>query len=161
MLTRFAFPLGEGQTFTNPGRPIVAISPDGTQLVYVANQQLHLRSISDLHVRPIAGTQVTLGILNPVFSPDGQSIAFHSLKDQTLKRIATTGGVPVTICPATNPIGMSWTQDSILFSEPGKGILRVPAAGGTPEVVVSLSQGEAAASPQMLPDGASILFALA
>jgi serine/threonine-protein kinase len=160
-LMRFAFPLGEGQRFTNTGRRVVAISPDGTQLVHVANQQLHVRSISDLHARPIAGTQVTQGILNPVFSPDGQSVAFYSAADQTLKKIAITGGVPVTICPARPPFGMSWTDDSIVFGQAGRGILRVPAAGGTAEVVVKVSQGELAASPQMLPDGPSIVFVLA
>jgi serine/threonine-protein kinase len=160
-VTRFAFSLPEGQQFTNYGRRVVAISPDGTQLVYVANQQLHVRSISDLQARPIAGTQVTLGIVTPVFSPDGQSVAFYSAADQTLKRIALTGGVPVTICPATELLGIRWTEDSILFGQVGRGILRVPAAGGTPEVVVKVPPSELAASPQMLPDGRSLLFVLA
>ena len=55
-VTRFAFSLPEGQQFTNYGRRVVAISPDGTQLVYVANQQLHVRSISDLQAWPIASS---------------------------------------------------------------------------------------------------------
>jgi serine/threonine-protein kinase len=37
-VTRFSFPLGEGQQFTNTGRHVLAISPDGTQIVYVANR---------------------------------------------------------------------------------------------------------------------------
>src|SRR5206468_5036650 len=34
IVTRFSFPLGEGQQFTNTGRRLVAISPDGTRLAY-------------------------------------------------------------------------------------------------------------------------------
>lgn len=75
-ITRFSFALAEGQLFTNTGRRVVAMSPDGAQVVYVANQRLYLRSMSELEATPIPGTENTQGMLNPVFSPDGQSIAF-------------------------------------------------------------------------------------
>jgi hypothetical protein len=91
-IVRFPFTLAEGQAFTNSGRHLVAISPDGTQMVYVANRQLYLRSLSDLDARPIAGTDTGAGSTNPVFSPDGRSIAFYSVADQTLKRISVTDG---------------------------------------------------------------------
>ena len=55
-VTRFAFTLGEGQRFTTNNVQSVAISPDGARLVYVANDQLYLRSMSDLEARPIPGT---------------------------------------------------------------------------------------------------------
>lgn len=54
---RFAIPLPEGQQLTNPGRQLVAVSPDGTNLVYVANQRLYLRPIAGLEARVIAGTE--------------------------------------------------------------------------------------------------------
>src|SRR5262245_41019964 len=82
-ITRFAFPLDTGQQFTNPGRQLVAISPDGTQIVYVADLHLNLRSMADLQARPIPGAEDKRGgVLNPVFSPDGGSIAFFSTADQ-------------------------------------------------------------------------------
>jgi hypothetical protein len=34
-VTRFSVPLAEGQDFTNTGRQVIAISPDGARLVYV------------------------------------------------------------------------------------------------------------------------------
>src|SRR5262249_10557279 len=37
---RFSIPLPEGQRYTNAGRHLIAVSPDGTNLVYVANGQL-------------------------------------------------------------------------------------------------------------------------
>jgi L-alanine-DL-glutamate epimerase-like enolase superfamily enzyme len=39
-------------------------------------------------------------VLSAVFSPDGTSIAFWSSVDQTIKKIAVTGGAPITICTA-------------------------------------------------------------
>ena len=56
-LLGFAFALPEGQQFTSVNARRLAISPDGTQLVYVANSQLYLRSMSDLEARPIPGTR--------------------------------------------------------------------------------------------------------
>ena len=55
-VSRFTFALGEGQQFANGNRQRLAVSPDGTLLVYAANSQLYLRSMSDLEPRPIPGT---------------------------------------------------------------------------------------------------------
>jgi hypothetical protein len=61
LVTRFAIRLGEGQQFTNPGRQLLAISRDGSHVVYVANLRLYLRSMSDLEARPIPGTEAPEG----------------------------------------------------------------------------------------------------
>jgi serine/threonine-protein kinase len=159
-VARFAFTLPEGQAFTNAARQLVAISPDGTQIVYVANQRLYLRSIGDLEARPIVGTEIPQGVLNPVFSPDGQSVVFQSAADQSLKKIAITGGAAVTVSPAGALFGMSWGTDGILFGQGIEGILRVPGNGGKPELLVTVSDGELAHGPQMLPGGESVLFTL-
>src|SRR5438093_1927085 len=98
-VARFTLTLPEGQQFTNLGRQLIAISPDGTQIVYVANRRLYLRPISALEARPISGAEAEGGVLNPAFSPDGQFIVFWSADDQTVKKIAVTGGAAVTICP--------------------------------------------------------------
>jgi serine/threonine-protein kinase len=159
---RFPFTLPEGQTFTNPGRRMLAISPDGTQMVYVANRRLYLRSMAELDSRPMAGTEnLTSGVTSPTFSPDGRWIAFWASADQTLKRIAVPGGVAVPICPADNPFGVQWVKDEIIFSQADKGILRVSASGGKPEPVVSVKEGEVVDEPQVLPDGQTILFSIA
>ena len=160
-VTRSVFPLPEGQMFTNTGRNTVAISPDGSRMVYVANSRLYLRSLSEVDARPITGTERFQNVINPVFSPDGQSVAFFTAGDNTIKRIAVTGGAAVTIAPATNPFGMSWGPDGIVFGQAGAGILRVSPAGGTPEVLVKVNEDETAGSPQVLPDGEHVLFTLA
>jgi serine/threonine-protein kinase len=157
----FPFNLPDGQRFTNTGRSVIAISPDGTQMVYVANSRLYLRKMSELEARPIPGTEVWRGVTNPVFSPDGGSIVFWSGVDSSFKKIAVTGGAAVTICPADNPYGMNWDASGIVFGQGAKGIMRVSANGGKPELLLSPESGALMDTPQLLPDGQSILFTLA
>jgi len=161
IVTRFAFSLPEGQNFSNAGRQVIAISPDGTRLVYTANQRLYLRALSELVAQPIAGVDGSYAVLNPVFSPDSNSIAFWSGGDGSLKKVAITGGSPITIVAVPAPYGMSWGPEGILLGQSGKGVVRVSPTGGTPEVVVSIKPDEFAHGPQMLPGGDAVLFTLA
>jgi serine/threonine-protein kinase len=166
IVSRFVITLPAGQDFTNAGRQVLALSPDGTQLVYSANLRLYLRRIGDLDARPIPGIDGSSGVINPVFSPDGRSIVFWSVGDQTLKRIAVAGGAPVTIANVTNPVGMSWGPEGILLGQlpngaaPGR-ILRISPNGGAPDVVVRTKTDEIAHGPQLLPGGKAVLFTLA
>jgi serine/threonine-protein kinase len=161
-VVKYSFALGDHQQFTNPGRHLVAISPDGTRMTYVANFRLYLRSVSELEARPIPGTEDLRGITSPIFSPDSQSIAFFAgTTTGAIKKIAVSGGTAVTICTAANPYGMSWDRDTILFGQENAGIMRVSASGGTPEVVAGAKGTEQAYGPQMLPDGETLLFTLA
>jgi eukaryotic-like serine/threonine-protein kinase len=161
VVSRFTVPLPEGQAFTNDGRHVVAISPDGTQMVYVANGRLHRRTMANLESTPILGAEARQGVLNPVFSPDGQSIAFWVADDRAIKRMAVNGGAAVTVCSAQRPTGITWDARGILFGQGGEGIMRVAAAGGEPETLVRVNEGEIAHGPQMLPDGRHVLFTVA
>jgi serine/threonine protein kinase/Tol biopolymer transport system component len=158
-VTRFSIPLPEDQPFTNAGRQLVALSPDGSNLVYVANQRLYLRSMSTLETHAIPGTDFGSGVTNPIFSLDGQTLAFY-VGDNTLKRLAISGGAAVTICPAQALFGMSWDESGIVFGQAGRGILRVSPNGGTPEVIAAVGNDQMASNPQMLPGGKSVLFSL-
>ncbi len=133
-VTRFAFTLAQGQQLTVT-RHSVAVSPDGTRMVYAADGGLFVRSMSDLEARVISGTDPAL---SPVFSPDGQSLVFWS--DSALKRIAIGGGTAVTICQlGIAPAGITWSNDSILFSQQGV-IMRVSPNGGKPAVLLEPEQ---------------------
>ncbi len=162
IVTRFSLTLPEGQDFTNTGRQVVAISPDGTQIAYVANQRLYLRAMSDPAARSIAGDDKD-AIINPVFSPDGQSIAFFSAGDRTLKRIARTGGTGVRIGSIGSfaaPFGMSWGEDGILFGQAGS-VMHLSPNGGAPDVLFETKTDELVHGPQMLPGGKAVLFTVA
>ena len=156
-VARFGIPVPEGRPLTL-SRRAVAISPDGTRIVFVADGRLYLRSLSDTEARPIPGAEP--GIL-PAFSPDGSSIVFWA--DPTLRKVSVEGGVPVTVCETTPaPLGMEWTEEGIVFMQAGTGMLRVTPNGGMPELLVGLKPSEGLAQgPQLLPGGDTLLFTLA
>src|SRR5262249_11663055 len=125
------------------------------------NGQLHIRSMSEFDSKVIPGTEGS-GPRSPVFSPDGRSIAFFNETERTIKRISTSGGPSVTICSVDGaPYSMTWGPEDIVFAAPGKGIMRVAAKGGSPELLVKLNAGEDASAPQILSDGDTVLFTLA
>jgi serine/threonine-protein kinase len=131
-------------------------------MVYnVASGRLYLRSMSALEAKAISGIETGTFSPNPVFSPDGRSIAFYSSEDGTLKKIAVSGGAAVTLCPADQPFGMSWETDGIVFGQGNKGVMRISANGGKPDVLVNVKPDELAHGPHMLPDGQTVLFTLA
>ena len=163
-LARFAIPLADDQRFDRGTRPLVAISPDGTRVVYAANDALWLRSVDELQAVAIAGTENARG---PFFSHDSQSIGFWA--DGQLRRLPVSGGAPVTITDAAPPElqivsleidGASWGADNMIVYGHGAGIVRVSAAGGTGEVVLAIEEPEAVHGPQMLPGGEWVLYTL-
>jgi Tol biopolymer transport system component len=141
--------------------PAVALSPDGTQIAFVANQNrvpmLWVRSLDDIESRALSGTD---GASYPFWSPDGHSIGFFA--DNKLKRIDLAGGMPLTVTDAPNARGGAWNADGVMLFAPGVAapIMRVPARGGSAEQVTQLNAGSGRAHrlPQFLPDGKRFLF---
>jgi Tol biopolymer transport system component len=159
-ITKFVVSLPEGQQFSNTGRQVLALSPDGANLAYVANRRLFIRPMSGLEAREISGTDSPLGPINPVFSPDGQWIAYRNLEGNVLKRIPVSGGAAVVICPTDQIFGVSWHDDAIVFGQGAKGIMRVSPNGGMPEVIATVASDEIADSPQLLPQNHGLIFSV-
>ncbi len=153
-LIRFSQLLPEDQQFTRTGRPVVAVSPDGSRIVYVANNQLYLKAMDTLEASGIPGTDDDPAA--PFFSPNGQWIGFWSGVDRQLKKIAVSGGAPIMLSDAENPLGVpSWEADDTIVFGQSEGIKRVSANGGEAELLVA---GANISTPQMLPDGQTLLF---
>ena len=159
VVTRSDYDLPEGQQFRTTERSVLALSPDGRAFVYTTVEGLYLRAMGDLEARLIPGTEGALA-LTPFFSPNGQSVAYFDVATFERKRVATSGGAPVVISATGIPFGASWgSDDAILFAQT-EGILRVSANGGTPALVIPAEAGEQMDSPQLLPDGESVLFSV-
>jgi serine/threonine-protein kinase len=162
-LARFTIPVPMGERFSNTGRHLVALSPDGGHIVYVANQRLYVRPLDQLEALPLRGTEgpSALSARSPFFSPDGQWVGFW--QDGQLKKVSMTGGAAVSLCAARNPPwGATWAADNtILYGQGGDGIWRVSGTGGKPENVVKVEAEQVAHGPQLLPGGDAVLFTLA
>jgi serine/threonine-protein kinase len=160
-IRRFVVPLAADEQFSAGGRQLIALSPDGTALVYVANQRLYLRRLDRLEAEALDDTEGGNDdhARHPFFSPDGRWIGFW--QNGQLKKVAVSGGAPVTLCKADAPTGASWgSDDVIVYGQGENGIWQVPGAGGEPSQVIKLDAGQAAHGPQVLPGGRAVLFTL-
>jgi Tol biopolymer transport system component len=139
---------------------MLTVSPAGDRVAYVAGNNLYVRHLSEGDTKPLLDSQSQKMAVNPVFSPDGQSIAFWTTGEQLLKTIAVTGGTPVTVGRVDLPFSISWSDRGILIGQGTSGILRVQPSGGAAETIVKLRPLESAYGPQLLPDGEHVLFTL-
>ncbi len=154
---RFDYQLPEGQEFSKTEGTVLAISPDGKQIVYSTPQGLCLRSMDDLSAKLIPGTEENSA--QPFFSPDGQWIGYFSPNDEKLKKISVHGGVPVVLCSVTELLGAIWQKDdTIIFGQPPNEMMRISASGGPPESLARLKTGYIIVRPQILPDKKSVLY---
>ena len=161
-VVRFSLSFGIGfQPVDFTGSP-VALSPDGSRIVYVGSDSLGIRWLVSRgfeRVEPavLPGTQ---GAAQPFFSPDGRSIGFW--QDGRLRMESLSSGAVKTICEAPSLEGAAWgAGDVIVFAASGP-LYRVAAAGGKPEVLAApdTARGQAYRWPEFLPDGRGLLFTL-
>jgi len=145
--------------------PAADLSPDESRLAFVGRPEkagerhrIYVRRLDQLEAMPLAGTEE---VRHPVFSPDGQWIAFRA--GQHLKKISVNGGAVVTLCQTGQTRGLDWSHDggSIVFA-PGaldRGLSSVSSTGGIPHPLTRLEDGELTHRwPQMRPGGKAVLF---
>jgi serine/threonine protein kinase len=158
---RFSIVLPDSQRFTTRGLQLVTISPDGANIVYVANEQLYLRAVGEMEAKPIQGTKKSA--VAPFFSPDSSWIGLYARTDGKFEKVSVTGGAAVAICDAENfPWSASWgPDDQIFIAHPTGDIQQVSAAGGEPKSVITAKPGELLHGPQLLPGGDALLFTVA
>jgi eukaryotic-like serine/threonine-protein kinase len=141
------------------GSPL-AISPDGSILVYSGRRQLFMRRLDQTEVTPIANT---LGAEQPFFSPDGRHIAF--VADGSLRRVPVAGGPVVTICRVQQIQGGAWGEGDVIIYASGLGVggslFRVSASGGTPQLVFADTVRHTLFRwPAFLPGGRRVLVSM-
>jgi eukaryotic-like serine/threonine-protein kinase len=136
----------------------VALSPDGTVLVYSGSHQLFMRRFDQLDPVPLPNTQ---GAAQPFFSPDGQHIGF--LADGSVKRMPLAGGPVATLARVQQLWGATWGSEDVIVFASGGNLFRIAAAGGTAEPVKlsDTTRGRIYRWPEFLPDGKRLLVTLA
>jgi len=159
--TSFGSSSGVGRSDGTSG---VTLSPDGTQLAFVASEpsgqtQVWLRRLDSFASRPLTGTD---DALMPFWSPDSRTIGFFAANK--LKTIDVSDGSLRTVCDAAfPPRGASWgSRDVIVFSSGTPPILaRVSSSGGSATAIAIDADGSFRSFPRwpsFFPDGSHFLY---
>ena len=138
----------------------VALSPDGTRLVYAADAgattQLFERRLDRFDVRAIPNTE---GANRPFFSPDGEWVGFSTSGDQpTLVKVSLQGGGRSLL--DENAGSGNWSDDGSIIYPGLQGLSSIPASGGEPTVWTERERDERHSLPAWIPDGAGVVFTL-
>ena len=132
----------------------IAVSPDGTKIVYAARdsnnvRQLWLYDLAHGAAKPLESTTLASGAF---WSPDGRSIGF--LAGSKLKTVSIDEGTPQTICDATTGgLGATWMPDgTIVFAQASTshGMFAVPSGGGTPRTLFAMNQAIEVGAPHAI-----------
>jgi len=165
---RFELSPPAGAHFTASSDPVFyhfAVSPDGSKLVYLANEghagppRLWLRSLDQWAPTPLPDTE---GARFPFWSPDGSTVAFGA--GERLRRLdlsATSARTLAELPRQSTGIGAgSWGAGGVILFSSGleTALSRVPEGGGDPVRATELREGEVHSWPEFLPDGKSFLF---
>ena len=166
-LRRFAIPPPAPETVVpGVGLPDIAISPDGSRVVYLATldnrSSLYVRALDELVATPLHG--LDLGGA-PFISPDSAWVGFYDGAENTLKKIPILGGPSITIGGLVGEIllGASWgADDTIIFGTiNASGLWRVSSNGGEPEELTPPDADQANHIwPHILPGGRAVLFTI-
>lgn len=144
----------------------IAISPDGTRVVYIAGQpgriQMVTRALTNLDTTPLTESGTPRA---PFFSPDSQWVGFFELFG-TLRKIPTSGGPVTDLARSVGGAarGASWSRDDFVYfatTDAASGLWRVAATGGEPELLTRPDRGKGELDhfwPEALPNGRGVLF---
>ena len=138
----------------------LAIAPDGWTVAFVGlengDRVLFMRGRDDFDPRKLAGTE---GGANPVFSPSGRSLAFHTTGQL---KVMPIDGAPVVHAKVNDARGLSWVDEThIVYSaESIGGLFEVDLNGGTPRELTKLDGKDERTHrwPHVLPGGRWVLF---
>lgn len=150
----------EGKAFNNSwfgAHAFHCISPDGSKIAFISDDYVWSRSFDQINATKLEGTKS--GNF-PFWSHDGRYIGFFA--DGKLKTIPAEGGPVTVVCDAIDGRGGTWNQDDVIVFTPRlrTGLYRVPASGGTPEPVTTVTRPTHSTHrwPRFMPDGEHILY---
>jgi len=159
-VARFTLVLPPGAPLSDFVGPTVALSPDGSRIIYVSSvptgSQLVSRRLDELEPVPLVGPQ---NARNPFFSPDGRWVAYFS--GSRLYKLPLAGGPASLVADVPGlAFGATWGETDTIVLRADRGLMAVAAAGGEPRLLLQAdtSRGESYLFPHYLPDGKVLLL---
>ncbi len=169
VVSRYAVGLPEGHDPDGIFGSNLALSPDGSAMVYVGPaadgkgpSQLWLRRRDQLEPTPIPGT---VDAISPTFSPDGESLAFLTQNPAMVKIVSLGGAPPIVVTDVdVGGANVAWSPDGNLYYDGNQAVRRVAATGGESMEFVPIDttkQEIGVGWVSALPDGKGIVFTVA
>ena len=159
-VARFTLVLPPGAPLSDFVGPTVALSPDGSRIIYVSSvptgSQLVSRRLDELESVPLVGPQ---NARNPFFSPDGRWVAYFS--GSRLYKLPLAGGPASLVADVPGlAFGATWGETDTIVLRADRGLMAVAAAVGEPRLLLQAdtSRGESYLFPHYLPDGKVLLL---
>ena len=151
--------------------PRVAVSPDGSRLVYVGTDTGSKNSLFVWLLGELEPTRLVEGEAgdwpsSPFISPDGARVGYITVLSGQIQSISILGGSAERVCEcgADADAGAAWSEaGDVIFARPasaGGGLWEVPVAGGEPRRVTTPPDGTAHLWPDALPGGTTALVSI-
>ncbi|HXI01733.1 MAG TPA: protein kinase [Candidatus Saccharimonadales bacterium] len=150
------------------GTRTLAVLPGGRTIIYPGGtpSMLRVRHRDRFESATLAGTE---GASSAILSPDGEWVAFTA--GSRIMKVRLDGSPPVMLHDFSpgqvNTSGGAWSSDgniyiSLWFGSDYGVLYRVPASGGSPEILVPRDSPEGKPmerlAPQLMPDGRHLLY---
>ena len=157
-VTRAEIALPGDQSLSTIWYAALAISPDGSLIVYKANGQLYVRRLDSFISTPVPGTE---GATSPFISWDGKWIGFFEAGK--MKKVPVSGGAAITLADALDNRGATWGASGDIVFEPygGAGLLVVREGTGEVRALTTIDSTKSERThrwPSFLPDGKTVIF---
>ena len=141
----------------------LAITPDGSRIVYRGENGLLVRALDQLTPTMLTGLNMPRGVF---ISPDSQWVGF--VDSNMFKKVAITGGpsIPLTASDGVGPRGATWGDEgTIIYATAAvdTGLRRISAGGGEPTVLTTPQRERGEADhvwPEFLPGSQAVLFTI-
>jgi len=160
-LQRFDLLLPEDAEWVDESGSGLALSPDGTTLVYTgrdssSQRRLYFRSMSRLDPVAIPGSE-SGGL--PIFSADGRWVAF--VGNSGFLKVPVAGGPPEPMCRPGGYVNGTWLEsNALVFASGADPALRQCSATGEASTLVAGDSAETFNFPHGLPGDRGVLFTI-
>jgi dipeptidyl aminopeptidase/acylaminoacyl peptidase len=166
-VSRYQLAFPRGQEPVDLVSQSLALSPDGSSLVYVGAgrdgaestpNQLWIKKRDEVRATPLAGTDSARA---PSVSPDRRWIAYQV--GRQLRKIPISGGASIPLADSlfNGAVPVAWLDDgTMVYVDEFWQLRRMPSNGGAANVVWTPPEGQFPFSPMALPDSRGLLFTL-
>jgi eukaryotic-like serine/threonine-protein kinase len=159
-VTKFQMYIGDDNILDIGSYPVIALSHDGSKLIFKANNRFYLRKMDSMEPTALPGIE---SVSTPFFSPDDKWIGFF--RNGKLEKISLAGGTPVTLADGPDNRGATWSSRGFIIFTPTAttGLSMVPENGGGVKQLTTVDSAKGERThrwPSSMPDGRHVLFTL-